>query len=117
MIVLDPLPRPQSPCNLDHHIGYGFPYYLFVLRQLYCFLLIRYLGMGITLLQMSKVDPTTLKLDRRSTILLQATKRPTELQEKSISGFEEYVPFLVSMILTLLDFSTIVDRFVSSSQC
>jgi hypothetical protein len=46
------------------------------------------------------VDPTTLKLDRRSTILLQATKRPTELQEKSISGFEEYVPFLVSIILT-----------------
>jgi hypothetical protein len=71
--------------------------------------------MGITLLQMSKVDPTTLKLDRRSTILLQATKRPTELQEKSISGFEEYVPFLASINLTLFDFSTIVDRFVSSS--
>ncbi|PVG02431.1 DUF803-domain-containing protein [Serendipita vermifera] len=45
--------------------------------------------MGITILQMSKVDPTTLKLDRRSTILLQANKRPTELQEKSIAGFED----------------------------
>ncbi|KAG8813099.1 hypothetical protein FRC17_001679 [Serendipita sp. 399] len=45
--------------------------------------------LGITLLQMSKVDPTTLKLDRRSTILLQAAKRPTELQEKSITGFED----------------------------
>lgn len=45
--------------------------------------------LGITLLQMSKVDPTSLKLDRRSTILLQAAKRPTELQEKSITGFED----------------------------
>ncbi|KAG8758755.1 hypothetical protein FRC14_007470 [Serendipita sp. 396] len=45
--------------------------------------------LGITLLQMSKVDPTTLKLDRRSTILLQAARRPTELQEKSIAGFED----------------------------
>lgn len=45
--------------------------------------------LGITILQMSKVDPTTLKLDRRSTILLQATRRPTELQEKSISGWED----------------------------
>lgn len=53
--------------------------------------MVGFIGMGITLLQMSKVDPTTLKLDRRSTILLQATRRPTELQEKSITGYEEYV--------------------------
>jgi len=46
-------------------------------------------GLGITILQMSKVDPTTLKLDRRSTLLLQANRQHTELQEKSISGFEE----------------------------
>lgn len=43
---------------------------------------------------MSKVDPTTLtKLDRRSTILLQAARRPTELQEKSVAGYEEWVNF------------------------
>jgi hypothetical protein len=48
--------------------------------------------MGITLLQMSKVDPSTFnssKLDRRSTMLLQASRRGTELQEKSIAGFED----------------------------
>jgi hypothetical protein len=39
--------------------------------------------LGITLLQMSKVDPNTLsKLDRRSTILLQASKQHTEEAEK-----------------------------------
>jgi magnesium transporter len=45
---------------------------------------------GITILQMSKVDPTTLsKLDRRSTILLQASRSRTEVEEKSISGVED----------------------------
>jgi hypothetical protein len=46
---------------------------------------------GITILQMSKVDPTTLnKLDRRSTILLQAARQHTEAaDEKSPSGFED----------------------------
>lgn len=39
--------------------------------------------LGITLLQMSKVDPTTLsKLDRKSTILLQASQQQTEGVEK-----------------------------------
>lgn len=39
--------------------------------------------LGITLLQMSKVDPNTLsKLDRKSTILLQASKHQTEEAEK-----------------------------------
>lgn len=39
--------------------------------------------LGITLLQMSKVDPTSLsKLDRKSTILLQASKQHTEEAEK-----------------------------------
>jgi magnesium transporter len=39
---------------------------------------------------MSKVDPNTLKkLDRRSTILLEASHRNTELGEKSISGLED----------------------------
>ncbi|KAH7107923.1 DUF803-domain-containing protein [Auriculariales sp. MPI-PUGE-AT-0066] len=38
---------------------------------------------GITILQMSKVDPTKLeKLDRRSTILLQAARSKTEMAEK-----------------------------------
>ncbi|KAF8473782.1 magnesium transporter NIPA-domain-containing protein [Gautieria morchelliformis] len=45
---------------------------------------------GITILQMSKVDPTQLnKLDRRSTILLQAARKNTENTEKSISGTED----------------------------
>ncbi|EGO00436.1 hypothetical protein SERLA73DRAFT_181034 [Serpula lacrymans var. lacrymans S7.3] len=45
---------------------------------------------GITILQMSKVDPTQLsKLDRRSTILLQASRQNTEAEEKSIAGTEE----------------------------
>jgi magnesium transporter len=46
---------------------------------------------GITILQMSKVDPTTLKtLDRRSTILLQAARQNTEAaDEKSAAGFED----------------------------
>jgi magnesium transporter len=46
---------------------------------------------GITILQMSKVDPTTLsKLDRRSTILLQAARQHTEAaNEKSPNGFED----------------------------
>ena len=39
---------------------------------------------------MSKVDPVELnKLDRRSTILLQASRRDTELAEKSLSGIED----------------------------
>lgn len=38
---------------------------------------------GITILQMSKVDPTKLKgLDRRTTILLQASRQHTEADEK-----------------------------------
>lgn len=45
---------------------------------------------GITILQMSKVDPTQLKLDRRSTILLQASRQNTEAtDEKSAAGFED----------------------------
>ncbi|KAF8590875.1 DUF803-domain-containing protein [Ramaria rubella] len=45
---------------------------------------------GITILQMSKVDPTSLnKLDRRSTLLLQASRRNTENAEKSLSGNED----------------------------
>lgn len=45
---------------------------------------------GITILQMSKVDPTQLKLDRRSTILLQASRQNTEAaDEKSVAGFED----------------------------
>jgi len=45
---------------------------------------------GITILQMSKVDPTQLnKLDRKSTILLQAARSGTENAEKSISGLED----------------------------
>ena len=45
---------------------------------------------GITILQMSKVDPTEFKLDRRSTILLQASRKQTEaVEEKSVSGMEE----------------------------
>lgn len=47
-------------------------------------------GAGITILQMSKVDPTHLsKLDRRSTILLQAARNNTENTEKSLSGSED----------------------------
>lgn len=39
---------------------------------------------------MSKVDPTELnKLDRRSTLLLQAARRNAEITEKSVSGAEE----------------------------
>ena len=46
---------------------------------------------GITVLQMSKVDPTQFKtLDRRSTVLFQATQKQTEaLEEKSLAGIEE----------------------------
>ncbi|TDL17285.1 DUF803-domain-containing protein [Rickenella mellea] len=46
---------------------------------------------GITILQMSKVDPTSLnKLDRRSTILLQAARSNTEkMEEKDITGLED----------------------------
>lgn len=46
---------------------------------------------GITILQMSKVDPTQLnKLDRRSTILLQAARNQTEsMEEKSMLGVED----------------------------
>lgn len=46
---------------------------------------------GITILQMSKVDPTELKtLDRRSTILLQAARHNTEaMDEKSVIGMED----------------------------
>ncbi|KAI0301035.1 magnesium transporter NIPA-domain-containing protein [Multifurca ochricompacta] len=46
---------------------------------------------GITILQMSKVDPTEFKkLDRRSTILLQAARKQTEaMEEKSVSGVED----------------------------
>ncbi|KAI0246463.1 magnesium transporter NIPA-domain-containing protein [Lactifluus subvellereus] len=46
---------------------------------------------GITILQMSKVDPTEFnKLDRRSTILLQAARKQTEAsEEKSLSGVED----------------------------
>jgi len=47
--------------------------------------------LGITLLQMSKVDPTTLsKLDRKSTILLQASRQHTEEAEKGqVSALED----------------------------
>ncbi|KAF8530589.1 magnesium transporter NIPA-domain-containing protein [Hysterangium stoloniferum] len=45
---------------------------------------------GITILQMSKVDPTKLtSLDRRSTILLQASRNNTESTEKSVAGAED----------------------------
>jgi len=46
---------------------------------------------GITVLQMSKVDPTHFKtLDRRSTVFLQATQNRTEaIEEKSLSSVEE----------------------------
>jgi hypothetical protein len=45
---------------------------------------------GIVILQMSKIDPTQLsKLDRRSTILLQAARSRTETEEKSIIGVED----------------------------
>ncbi|KAJ7587164.1 magnesium transporter NIPA-domain-containing protein [Mycena floridula] len=46
---------------------------------------------GITILQMSKVDPTVLnKLDRRSTMLLQASRVQTENEEKGdISAVED----------------------------
>ncbi|KZT50346.1 DUF803-domain-containing protein [Calocera cornea HHB12733] len=46
---------------------------------------------GITILQMSKIDPTQLKgLDRKSTMLLQAARSQTEDSEKGdLSGFEE----------------------------
>lgn len=42
---------------------------------------------GITLLQMSKIDPSDLKLDRRSTILLSAAKAETTGNEKG-AGLE-----------------------------
>lgn len=46
---------------------------------------------GITILQMSKIDPTQLaKLDRRSTILLQAARAQTEtVEEKGVVGYED----------------------------
>lgn len=45
---------------------------------------------GITILQMSKVDPTHLsKLDRRSTLLLQAARSQTEVEEKGAIGIED----------------------------
>lgn len=46
---------------------------------------------GITILQMSKVDPVNLtKLDRRSTMLLQAARSNTQaMDEKDISGVED----------------------------
>ncbi|KAI0267045.1 magnesium transporter NIPA-domain-containing protein [Gloeopeniophorella convolvens] len=46
---------------------------------------------GITILQMSKVDPTEFKkLDRRSTILLEAARNQTEaVDEKSVAGMED----------------------------
>ncbi|CCM06109.1 uncharacterized protein FIBRA_08358 [Fibroporia radiculosa] len=46
---------------------------------------------GITILQLSKVDPTQIKLlDRRSTILLQAARRDTEgIDEKSLAAVED----------------------------
>jgi hypothetical protein len=46
---------------------------------------------GITILQMSKVDPSTFKkLDRRSTILLQAARSRTEkVEEKDLTGVED----------------------------
>ncbi|KAK0213279.1 magnesium transporter NIPA-domain-containing protein [Desarmillaria ectypa] len=45
---------------------------------------------GITILQMSKVDPTHLsKLDRRSTLLLQAARSKTEVEEKGEIGTED----------------------------
>ncbi|KAF9490678.1 DUF803-domain-containing protein, partial [Pleurotus eryngii] len=45
---------------------------------------------GITILQMSKVDPEQLgRLDRKSTILLQAARQRTETDEKSVAGQED----------------------------
>ncbi|KAF9483113.1 DUF803-domain-containing protein [Pholiota conissans] len=46
---------------------------------------------GITILQMSKVDPEKLgKLDRRSTMLLQAARAQTEtVDEKGVVGYED----------------------------
>ncbi|CAL1705871.1 unnamed protein product [Somion occarium] len=46
---------------------------------------------GITILQLSKVDPTEIKaLDRKSTILLQAARRNTEgMDEKSLMAVED----------------------------
>ncbi|THH17686.1 hypothetical protein EW146_g3188 [Bondarzewia mesenterica] len=46
---------------------------------------------GITILQMSKIDPTEFKsLDRRSTMLLQAARKQTEsVEEKSLAGIED----------------------------
>lgn len=47
---------------------------------------------GITILQMSKIDPTELgkKLDRRTTILLQAARSNTaKFDEKDVSGIED----------------------------
>ncbi|KAH9895181.1 magnesium transporter NIPA-domain-containing protein [Cubamyces lactineus] len=46
---------------------------------------------GITILQLSKIDPTQIKtLDRRSTLLLQAAKSNTEgIDEKSLAAVED----------------------------
>lgn len=47
---------------------------------------------GITILQMSKIDPSELgkKLDRRSTLLLQAARSNTEhMDEKDLTGIED----------------------------
>ena len=47
--------------------------------------------LGITLLQLSKVDPTQLsKLDRKTTILLQASRHETEYAEKGqVTSYED----------------------------
>jgi len=54
----------------------------------------RFSGAGITILQMSKVDPTSLsKLDRKSTLLLQVARQKTEQNEKTeLSGMEDPGP-------------------------
>lgn len=107
------IPRPKSACCGYHnysHVRYtvmlvcislisfllqGFLCYMYAYlhwlsgkartHRSYCIL-----GAGIIILQMSKVDPTTLKkLDRRSTILLEASHHNTELGEKSLSGLED----------------------------
>ena len=45
---------------------------------------------GITILQMSKIDPTEIKLDRRSTLLLQAARQNTmRVDEKDLTGLED----------------------------
>ena len=50
---------------------------------------------GITVLQLSKIDPTQIKkLDRRSTLLLQAARTNTEgVDEKDLAAIEDPVLF------------------------